>query len=146
MGASGALAAAAEVVAWTTGKENSWPVMALALMSIALGGRETIRKGLVSLRTLTLNINFLMTIAIIGAAFIGQWPEAAMVTFLFGVAEMIETFSLDRARHAIRSLMEMSPERALVQLEGEWKDVSASEVVVGQVVRVVVEVPRRQPR
>lgn len=136
MGCSGILAVTAEVVAWTTGTEQSWPVIALALGSIALGGRETIRKGIVSLRTLTLNINFLMTVAIIGAAIIGQWPEAAMVTFLFGVAEMIEAFSLDRARHAIRSLMEMSPERALAQVDGQWTEVTAASVSVGQLVRV----------
>lgn len=136
MGASGVLAVAAEVIAWTTGTERSWPVIALALGSIALGGRETIRKGIVSLRTLTLNINFLMTIAIIGAAFIGQWPEAAMVTFLFGVAEMVEAFSLDRARHAIRALMEMSPEHALALVGNEWVEIEASRVAVGQLVRV----------
>lgn len=136
MGASGVLAVTAEVIAWTTGTERSWPVIAVALGSIALGGRETIRKGIVSLRTLTLNINFLMTIAIIGATFIGQWPEAAMVTFLFGVAEMIEAFSLDRARHAIRSLMEMSPERALALVGNEWVEIEASSVAVGQRVRV----------
>ncbi|MBV6456910.1 MAG: Cadmium-transporting ATPase [Fimbriimonadaceae bacterium] len=136
MGASGVLAVIAEVLAWTTGTERSWPVIALALGSIALGGRETIRKGIVSLRTLTLNINFLMTIAITGAAFIGQWPEAAMVTFLFGVAEMIEAFSLDRARHAIRALMEMSPEHALALVGGEWVEIEAFRVAVGQLVRV----------
>ncbi len=136
MGASGVLAVTAEVIAWNTGTERSWPVIALALGSIALGGRETIRKGIVSLRTLALNINFLMTIAIIGAAFIGQWPEAAMVTFLFGVAEMIEAFSLDRARHAIRSLMELSPERALALVGNEWVEIEASSVAVGQLVRV----------
>lgn len=136
MGASGVLAVAAEVIAWTMGTERSWPVIALALGSIALGGKETIRKGIVSLRTLTLNINFLMTIAIIGAAFIGQWPEAAMVTFLFGVAEMIEAFSLDRARHAIRLLMELSPERALALVGNEWVEIEASSVALGQLVRV----------
>ncbi|MEP0765913.1 MAG: cadmium-translocating P-type ATPase [Fimbriimonadia bacterium] len=136
MGASGVLAVTAEVTAWTSGTERSWPVMALALGSIALGGRETIRKGIVSLRTLTLNINFLMTIAIIGAAFIGQWPEAAMVTFLFGVAEMIEALSLDRARHAIRSLMEMSPDRALALVDSDWREVTTAEIMVGQLVRV----------
>lgn len=136
MGCSGILALTAEVIAWTTGAERSWPVIALALGSIAFGGRETIRKGIVSLRTLTLNINFLMAVAIIGAAVIGQWPEAAMVTFLFGVAEMIEAFSLDRARHAIRSLMEMSPERALALVDGQWTEVAAASVSVGQLVRV----------
>lgn len=136
IGSSGLLALIAEILAWTSGKENSWPVIVLAIASMALGGRETIRKGIVSLRTFTLNINFLMTIAILGAAFIGQWPEAAMVTFLFGVAEMIEAMSLDKARNAIRSLMEMSPERALTKVGDEWKEVAASEIQVGQIIRV----------
>jgi len=136
MGISGALAFGAEIAAWTTGKETSWPVVAAAVLSIMLGGRTTIRKGIVSLKTFTLNINFLMTLAIIGAVSIGEWPEAAMVTFLFGVAEMIEAFSLERARHAIRSLMELSPELAWVKSGPEWVEVQASEVQVGQLVRV----------
>ncbi|MGI8924596.1 MAG: heavy metal translocating P-type ATPase [Fimbriimonadales bacterium] len=137
MGLSGLLAFGAEIFAWSTGQETSWPVIAAALLSILLGGRATIRKGIISLRTFTLNINFLMSVAIIGAVSIGAWPEAAMVTFLFGVAEMIEAFSLERARHAIRSLMEMSPESALARTEGgEWKEMPASEVQVGQFVRV----------
>lgn len=136
MGLSGALALGAEAFAWTTGKEQALPVVVAALLSIGLGGRETLRKGIVSLRTLTLNINFLMTVAIIGAALIGQWPEAAMVTFLFGVAEMIEALSLERARHAIRALMELSPELAWVQSGGEWKEVPSADVKVGQLVRV----------
>lgn len=133
---SGVAAIAAEVVSWSSGQEKSWPVIALALLSIALGGRETLRKGVVALKTLTLNINFLMTLAVVGAVAIGQWPEAAMVTFLFGLAEMIEALSLDRARHAIRSLMEMSPETALVQREGQWREAKATEVEVGEVIRV----------
>ena len=137
IGVSGATAIAAEVIAWTTGKENSIPVIALSLLSMLVGGRETFRKGLVALRTFTLNINFLMTIAIMGAIGIGQWPEAAMVTFLFGVAEMIEAFSLERARNAVRALMEMTPETATVQDErGEWREVEARAVEVGQRVRV----------
>lgn len=137
MGIAGILATLAEVLVFAGQKDNSWSVIAMAVGSIALGGRETIRKGIVSLRTLTLNINFLMTIAIIGAIAIGQWPEAAMVTFLFGLAEMIEAFSLDRARHAIRALMEMSPEVALIQAEdGSWQEVEASKIGVGQLVRV----------
>lgn len=137
MAASGFLAVSAEVVAWTSKSETSWIVVSMAIASIALGGRETIRKGFVSLKTLTLNINFLMTIAIVGAAFIGQWPEAAMVTFLFGVAEMTEAFSLDRARHAIRALMQMAPEEALVKsASGEWQTRAVGEIAVGDTLRV----------
>jgi Zn2+/Cd2+-exporting ATPase len=137
MGLSGAAAFVAEGVAWTTGKETSLPVIGLAVFSIVAGGRDTLRKGWIALRTFTLNINFLMTIAILGAVCIGQWPEAAMVTFLFGVAEMIEGYSLERARNAIRALMELTPETAMVQnSEGEWKEVAATTVQVGQIVRI----------
>lgn len=136
MGISGVMAVASEALAYAT-VENSWPVIALAALSIAAGGRDTLRKGVIALRTMTLNINFLMTVAVIGAVFIGQWPEAAMVTFLFGVAEMIEAFSLDRARNAIRGLMEMTPETATVRDEGgEWREVEAGAVFIGQTVRV----------
>jgi len=134
---SGAAAVAAETVAWSTGRESSLPILLLALLSIATGGKETLRKGWLAVRTFTLNINFLMTLAIIGACAIQQWPEAAMVTFLFGVAEMIEAFSLERARNAIRGLMEMTPETATVRTDaGEWQEVKAADVQVEQTVRV----------
>ncbi len=137
VGVSGVAALASEAVAWAGHNERSWPVVALALLSIAAGGRATLRKGLVALRTLTLNINFLMALAVAGAIFIGQWPEAAMVTFLFGVAEMVEAASMDRARHAIRGLLEMAPDTATVQDEaGQWRGVRAEEVRVGFRVRV----------
>ena len=137
LGVSGVAALASEGVAYATGNESWWPVIALALLSIAAGGRETLFKGWIALKTWTLNINFLMTIAVVGAIFIGQWPEAAMVTFLFGLAEMIEAFSLDRARNAIRGLLEMTPETASVQdASGQWRDVRAGEVQIGQIARV----------
>ena len=140
LGASGVAAFAAEIAAHTLEKEQAWPVVVLALLSIAAGGRDTLRKAFISLRTLTLNINFLMALAIAGAACLGQWPEAAMVTFLFGVAEMVEKFSLDRARNAITGLMELAPETANVRsgegLMQEWRATEASAVQIGQIVRV----------
>jgi Cd2+/Zn2+-exporting ATPase len=54
----------------------------------------------------------LMTVAVIGAVAIGQWPEAAVVIWLFGLAELIEALSLERARNAIRSLVALAPETA----------------------------------
>ena len=137
LGLSGILAVAAEVVGWVTRAEQSWLVISLALLSIAFGGRETLLKGIASIRTFTLNINFLMSIAIIGAMVIGSWPEAAMVTFLFGLAEMIEAASMDRAKNAIQSLMELKPVLATVKAaNGSWTEVSAGSVEVGQIVRV----------
>jgi Cd2+/Zn2+-exporting ATPase len=114
-------------------RETSAPVIALALLSIATGGLGTLRKGWIALKTLTLNINFLMSVAVIGAVAIGEWPEAAVVIFLFALAELIETLSLERARNAIRGLMAMAPETATVRLDsGEWAERPAAEVGVGR--------------
>ena len=68
---------------------------------------------------------------------IGHWPEAAMVMVLFTLAEVIEARSLDRARNAIRGLLELTPERATVrQPDGRWAEVDAGAVPVGSRVRV----------
>lgn len=137
LGASGAMAFAAEITSWMTGQERAWPVVVLSLSSILLGGLPTLRKGIRALRKFKLNINFLMTVAVVGACAIGEWPEAAMVVFLFALAELIEEYSLERARNAVRMLMEMSPEVALVkQPDGVWKQTPAKEVPTGSIVRV----------
>ena len=137
MGIAGVAAVAAETVAWSTGQDASWPVMMLALVAIAASGLETYKKGLIALRNFNLNINALMAIAVTGAVIIGQWPEAAMVMVLFSIAEMIEALSLDRARNAIRKLMEAAPETATVrQADGAWKEMPVAAVAAGMLVRV----------
>ncbi len=137
MGVAGVLALGAEAMAFSGLGESSLPVVGASLAAIALGGVDTLKKGWIALRTLSLNMNLLMTIAVIGAALIGQWPEAAVVIWLFGIAEMIEALSLDRARNAIRSLMELAPETALVkQPDGRWEEVKAETVELGTLVRV----------
>jgi Zn2+/Cd2+-exporting ATPase len=134
---AGLAAIASEVVAWSTAQETSWPVIALALLAIVTGGLDTLKKGWIALRNFSLNMNFLMSLAVIGAAIIGQWPEAAMVIFLFALAEMIETLSLDRARNAIKGLMAMTPELALVQGDdGAWRAIAAKHVALNAVVRI----------
>ena len=137
LGLSGALALAAEILAWTTFAEDAWPVIAMSVACIVLSGPTTFRKGFVALRTLTLNINLLMTIAVAGAVAIAQWPEAAMVTFLFAVAELIESRSVDRARDAIRSLMALTPESARVRRGDAWTELPANQVQPGDIVQVL---------
>jgi len=137
LGISGAAAVGSEVIAWVTGRENSPLIIALVLVSILCGGLPTLKRGWTALKNLSLNINFLMSVAVIGAIVIGQWPEAAVVIWLFAVAEKIEALSLDRARNAIRGLMAISPETATVREEGgRWREVEAAAVRPGQVVRV----------
>ncbi|NYI00786.1 heavy metal translocating P-type ATPase [Cupriavidus plantarum] len=131
-----ATALGAEVAEWF-GIATPWLPAALALATIAISGLGVYRKGWIALRNGNLNINALMSIAVTGAAAIGQWPEAAMVMVLFAIAERIEAASLDRARNAIRGLMAMTPEQAVVlQADGTWQPVAARDVPVGARVRL----------
>lgn len=110
---------------------------ALAVAAILACGVSTYRKGWIAVRNGNLNINALMSIAVTGAVLIGQWPEAAMVMFLFNVAELIEARSLDRARNAVRGLLDLAPETAtLRQADGSWVDVPAASLQPGGIVRV----------
>ena len=110
---------------------------ALALIAVLACGISTYKKGWMAVRNGNLNINALMSIAVTGALVLGQWPEAAMVMVLFTVAEWIEASALDRARNAIRSLMQLTPETATVlQSDGTWQEVAAKFVAVGATVRI----------
>jgi Cd2+/Zn2+-exporting ATPase len=133
---SGVAALGAEIIEMlSTG--HHWLTLLLALVAILTGGLKTYKKGWIALRNRNLNINALMSIAVTGALFIRQWPEAAMVMFLFALAEVIEAKSLDRARNAIRGLMAMTPENATVQLpDGSWDEVPAGSVALDRIARV----------
>ncbi len=134
---AGLLAAGAETLYFTGVKETSPVIIALSVASILLGGLPTLKKGWIAIRTFTLNINFLMTVAIVGGAVIGAWPEISLVTFLFALAELIEAKALDRARNAVKGLMAMAPDEASVkQPDGSWKVTRAGEVQVGAIVQV----------
>lgn len=111
--------------------------MALSAVAIGLAGFSTYVKGLAALRNLRLNINALMTVAVTGAFLIGQWPEAAMVMALYAIAELIEARSVDRARNAIKGLLDMTPEKAEVkQADGSWVESLVKTVAIGAIVRV----------
>ncbi|RMR35353.1 Cadmium-translocating P-type ATPase, partial [Pseudomonas savastanoi pv. glycinea] len=133
---SGVTALGAEVVHLAS-LGPTWVVALLALVSIFSCGLTTYKKGWIALKNFNLNINALMSIAVTGAILIGQWPEAAMVMFLFTVAELIEAKSLDRARNAISGLMQLTPELATVkQADGSWQEIEAKNVEIGAIVRI----------
>jgi Cd2+/Zn2+-exporting ATPase len=133
---SGVGALLAEVIHFT-GFAPNWVVAVIALVSILSGGLGTYKKGWIALKNRNLNINALMSIAVTGAVLIGQWPEAAMVMFLFTVAELIEAKSLDRARNAIGGLMQMTPDTATVlQADGSWLEQDVKNIGLGARVRV----------
>ncbi len=134
--AAGVLAVGSEVAVIAGVDEQSVLVGVMAAAAIALGGRDTLRKGLQALRSLRMTMSLLMSVAVIGAIAIGQWPEAAVVIWLFGVAELIEALSLERARNAIRSLVALAPETATVRIGGTWVSTPTAAVEHGAVILV----------
>lgn len=135
LGNAAILAILSEACHWFAYPE--WLTAILAVGAVLLCGLSTYRKGWLSIRTGTLNINALMSIAVTGGLLIGQWPEASMVMVLFTLSEMIEARSLDRARNAIEGLMRLAPDTATAQQsDGSWQSVPAGEVAVGTLVRV----------
>ena len=116
------------------------------LAAILLGGAPVAMRGFREVRNRSLGMNALMTISIGGAAFLGEWTEAAVVVTLFALANTLEARSLDRARRATADLFASSPERAVVRVGGpggEERIVPAEEVRPGDtlVVRPGERVP-----
>ncbi|MDH0863673.1 heavy metal translocating P-type ATPase [Mitsuaria sp. GD03876] len=134
-----AVAALAEALHFFASDALGWKAvgMGIAAAAIALSGLSVFKKGFSSLLRGQLNINALMSVAVIGAFLIGQWPEAAMVMALYSLAELIEARSVDRARNAIAGLLSLSPTQAEVQQsDGAWAIQQANVVKVGALVRV----------
>ncbi len=133
------VAIVAEAVAYVAPETLVWKLlgMGIAGVAIALSGLSVFKKGLAAVLRGQLNINALMSVAVAGAFVIGEWPEAAMVMALYAIAELIEARAVDRARNAIKSLLELSPQQAEVrQPNGTWLQILAKEIQVGQIVRV----------
>ncbi|GGN21623.1 heavy metal translocating P-type ATPase [Halarchaeum nitratireducens] len=115
---------------------------ALFLLAVAVGGQEIVRNGYYSLRNRNLDIDLLMTIAISGAIVVslvfgeGLYMEAATLAVLFSVAELLERYSMDKARNSLRELMDLSPDEATVKRDGEAITVPVEDVRVGDIVVV----------
>ena len=108
----------------------------LFVASAAVGGWNFFPAAVRSARTLSLDMNFLMTAAILGAVAVGEYLEAGAIAFLFSTAELLETWSVERARRSLESLMDLSPRQAVVLRDGREVTVAASEVRQGEVVVV----------
>jgi Cd2+/Zn2+-exporting ATPase len=115
------------------GGRTRWIPFALSIVS---GGIFTVRRALISARAGALDINVLMVVAVMGAIILGEWSEAASVTFLFALAQLLEARAMDRARGAISALMELAPAEAVVRRGTRELRVGIDEVDIGEIVLV----------
>jgi Cd2+/Zn2+-exporting ATPase len=134
IGASGLSILIGGLLSW--GSENPEVSIPWYLGGAIAGGYYIAKKALASLRVRSLDMNVLMSVAAIGAMAIGEWLEAAVVTFLFATAQLLESYSMEKARNAVRKLMDLSPALARVRRDGQEIEVSPCEVSPGEVLLV----------
>jgi Cd2+/Zn2+-exporting ATPase len=131
-------------LALTTGFLARWSHFAVPWLETILFVLATVTAGMlvfpqawVSLRALRMDMNVLMTVAVAGAWIIGEMAEGAAVVFLFAFAELLESWSVGRARRAIKSLLALAPDTALRRGEGSEPDeVPADQIAPGEIILV----------
>lgn len=143
VGGSVVCAAAAELIAW--GAEltdhshgDRLPiVILLSMVAVVLTLPPILKKAWFAIRGKTITISLLVTIAVVGAILLGQFPEAGMTASLFALSEAIEAASVKRAGNAIKSLLSSTPITCEVVLDTQTaSDIPTNMVVLGDTVRI----------
>ncbi len=106
----------------------------LFVLGMLSGGYYVARSGFYALLNRSLDMNFLMTVAAVGAVAIGEWHEGAM--FLFSLGNTLQAFTMDKTRQSIRSLMKLAPKEAQVQRDGVEMTLPVEEILLGDVIIV----------
>ena len=135
------------LVGWIGGPVSGllpgWAIVVFALTAYAAGGYSGARAALADAGRGNFNIDFLMIAAALGAAFIGEWEEGALLLFLFTLSGALESFASDRTRQAIIRLAELRPDTASVRREGAVIEMGVEALAIGDV--VVVKPGERMP-
>lgn len=117
------------------GEDHLYPIAGYAA-AVIIGGYTLFLKGFKNIARLNFDMSTLMTIAIIGAAIIGEWGEGAMVVILFAISEALERFSMEKARQSIESLMDIAPNEALIRRGHEEMLIHVDDIQIGDVMIV----------
>ena len=131
---SGVILGLATVLGWLNYSDTV--LIPLYAAAAIIGGYSAAKSGLYGLRSLTFDMNFLMTVAVIGAAAIGEWSEGATVAFLFSFGNTLQTYTMDKTRQSIRALMELAPPEALVRRGNAEERLPVEEIVIGDIMIV----------
>ncbi len=130
---SGTALAAGMLAAWLEAPLVALPLFAASTLT---GGVFPARRAVTALRTRTVDINVLMLVAVTGAVLLGEWLEAASVVFLFAIAQWLEVRTLERARQAIRALVDLAPRQALRRRDGAEALVAIDALALGDLILV----------
>ncbi|MFC1974891.1 heavy metal translocating P-type ATPase [Chloroflexota bacterium] len=123
----------AMMAAWLAEILGAAPIVSMVLYTIAYatGGTFGLKASLESLQERTIDIDLLMILAALGAAIVGAPFEGAMLLFLFSLSNVLQDYALDRTRNAIRALMKLRPEQALVRRGSRLVTLPIEKTVIG---------------
>src|SRR5699024_10277592 len=117
------------------GKENP-VVITTFIIAILVGGYDLFISGFKNLFRFYFDLHTLMTIAIIGAAFIGEWVEGAAVVIFFAISEGLESYSVDKARQSIKSLVDIAPNHATIRRHNEVIEVHVDKIQINDIMLI----------
>ncbi|MBN1630341.1 MAG: cation-translocating P-type ATPase [Thermoleophilia bacterium] len=106
------------------------------VLAVVVGVFYPARKALIALRNLTPTIHLLMLIGAGGAMALGMWQESAILIFVYSLGDVLESYAVDKARGALRSLAELVPKEALVRRSENQVTIAVEDIGVGDVVIV----------
>ena len=107
------------------------------LVAYIIVGFEILRKAIRNItRGKIFDENFLMSVATIGAFGIGEFPEAVAVMLFYQIGELFQSYAVDKSRKSISNLMDIRPDFAYVERDGEIKKVDPDEVKIGEIIVV----------
>ena len=115
-----------------------WYVLLAAfLVSYVIIGGDVVKRAVGNIgKGQVFDENFLMTIATVGAFFVGDYPEAVVVMLFYQVGELFQTYAVNRSRKNITELMDIRPDFANVRRNGAEEEVDPDEVAVGELIVV----------
>ncbi|MDD8042164.1 MAG: heavy metal translocating P-type ATPase [Verrucomicrobiota bacterium] len=113
-----------------------WVSPALYIGSYLFGGFYTAKEALQTIAKGSFEIDFLMLVAAIGAAILGEWAEGALLLFLFSMGHALEHYAMNKARKSIAALADLAPKTALRKKNGKTEEVGIEVLSVGDVIVV----------
>merc|ERR1712193_490340 len=111
-----------------------WVSLVLYVGAYFFGGYYIVQEAWTEIRAGNFQIDFLMLVAAIGAAILGEWAEGALLLFLFSLGHSLEHYAMGRARDAIKGLADLAPKTALRKKDGTTEEVPVEELQVGDVI------------
>ena len=123
---------------------NEWLQIALFIISYIIVGGDVVKRAVKNIfKGQVFDENFLMSIATIGAFFIGEYPEGVAVMLFYQVGELFQSYAVGKSRKSIASLMDIRPDYANVKKGDELVKVDPDEVQIGDI--IVIKVGEKIP-